>query len=36
MGTSAFGLIEVGTQRLSTWEARLEIVRRAIDYLENR
>ena len=34
--TAAFGVIEVGTQRLSIWEARLEILRRAIDYLENR
>lgn len=36
LGTATFGVIEVGTQRLSVWEARLEIVRRAIDYLENR
>lgn len=35
-GTAAFGVIEVGSQRLSVWEARLEILRRAIDYLENR
>lgn len=34
--TAAFGVIEVGTQRLSVWEARLEILRRAIAYLENR
>lgn len=34
--TAAFGAIVVDTQRLSVWEARLEIVRRAIDYLENR
>lgn len=34
--TVAFGVIEVGTQRLSVWEARLEILRRAIAYLENR
>lgn len=34
--TAAFGTIVVHTQRLSVWEARLEIVRRAIDYLENR
>ena len=34
--TAAFGVIEVGRQRLSVWEARLEILRRAIDYLENR
>lgn len=34
--TTGFGVIEVGTQRLSGWEARLEILRRAIDYLENR
>lgn len=33
--TAALGVIEVGTQRLSVWEARLEILRRAIDYLEN-
>jgi hypothetical protein len=26
----------VGTQRLTVWEARCEIVRRAIDYLEER
>lgn len=36
LGTAAFGIIEVGTQRLSVWEARLEIIRRAIDFLENR
>ncbi|HEV2195225.1 MAG TPA: hypothetical protein VGR55_06565 [Candidatus Acidoferrum sp.] len=36
LGTAAFGVIEVGTQRLSVWEARLEILRRAIAYLENR
>lgn len=35
LGTTAFGVIEVGTQRLSVWEARLEVIRRAIDYLEN-
>lgn len=35
LGTAAFGVIEVGTQRLSVWEARLEILRRAIAYLEN-
>lgn len=35
-GTAAFGVIEVGTQRLSVWAARLEVIRRAIDYLENR
>lgn len=34
--TAAFGVIEVDTQRLSAWEARLEILRRAIAYLENR
>jgi hypothetical protein len=34
--TAAFGVIELGTQRLSVWEARLEILRRAINYLENR
>lgn len=34
--TAAFGVIEVGTQRLSVSEARLEILRHAIDYLENR
>lgn len=34
--TGAFGVIEVGTQRLSVWQARLEILRRAIVYLENR
>ena len=34
--TAAFGVIEIGTQRLSVWEARLEILRRAIVYLENR
>lgn len=33
--TAAFGVIEVGTERLSVWEARLEVVRRAIAYLEN-
>ena len=26
----------VGTQRLTAWEARCEVVRRAIEYLENR
>lgn len=36
LGTAAFGVIEVGTQRLSVWEARLEVIRRAIDYLGNR
>lgn len=36
LGTAAFGVIEVGTQRLSVWEARLEILRHAINYLENR
>ncbi|HKW33543.1 MAG TPA: hypothetical protein VJN92_11100 [Candidatus Acidoferrum sp.] len=36
LGTAAFGVIEVGTQRLSVWEARLEILRRAINFLENR
>jgi hypothetical protein len=34
--TAAFGAIVVDTQRLSVWEARLEIVRRVSDYLENR
>lgn len=34
--TAAFGAIVVDTQRLTVWEARLEVVRRAIDYLENR
>jgi hypothetical protein len=33
---AAFGVIVVGTKQLSVWEARLEVVRRAIDYLENR
>ena len=28
--------IVVGTQRFTIWEARLEIIRRAIEYLENR
>jgi hypothetical protein len=28
--------ISVGTQRFTAWEARSEIVRRAIEYLENR
>jgi hypothetical protein len=28
--------VYVGTQGLTVWEARCEIVRRAIDYLENR
>jgi len=36
LGAAAFGIVEVGTQRLSVWEARIEIVRRAINYLENR
>ncbi|HKW61081.1 MAG TPA: hypothetical protein VJN89_00930 [Candidatus Acidoferrum sp.] len=36
LGTAAFGVIEVRTEHLSVWEARLEILRRAIDYLENR
>jgi hypothetical protein len=28
--------IVVGSQRLTAWEARCEIIRRAIEYLENR
>lgn len=36
MWAAAFGVIEVGRQRLSVWEARLEILRRAIAYLGNR
>jgi hypothetical protein len=28
--------IVVGTERFTVWEARREIVRRAIEYLENR
>lgn len=28
--------IFVGTRRFTTWEARCEVVRRAIEYLENR
>jgi len=36
LGTAAFGVLEVGAQRLPVWEARLEVVRRAIAYLENR
>jgi hypothetical protein len=28
-------IISVGTQQLPEWEARVEIVRRAIDYLQN-
>lgn len=35
LGTAAFGAIEVGAQRLSVWEARTEILRRSIVYLEN-
>lgn len=34
LGTAAFGVIEVGTQRLSVGEARTEILGRAMDYLE--
>jgi hypothetical protein len=29
------GTISVGTQQLTEWEARVEIVRRAVDYLQN-
>ena len=29
------GTMSVGTQQLTEWEARAEIVRRAIDYLQN-
>jgi hypothetical protein len=29
-------IIGVGTQRYTEWEARCEIIRRAIEYLENR
>ena len=36
LGTAAFGVIELGTQHLSVWEASLEILRRAIAFLENR
>lgn len=36
LGTAAFGVIEVGTQRLSVWETRTESLARAMDYLENR
>lgn len=36
LGTAAVGVIEVGTQRLSAWETRTEILARAMDYLENR
>ena len=36
LASAAFDVIELGTQRLSVWEARLEILRRAINYLENR
>lgn len=36
LGTAAFGVMQVGNQRLSVWKARLEVLRRAIDYLENR
>src|SRR5215467_8380195 len=35
LGAAAFGIIEVSAQRFSVWEARIEIVRRAIDFLEN-
>jgi hypothetical protein len=35
-GDRGIGLIEVGSQQLSIWEARIEILRRAIRYLENR
>jgi hypothetical protein len=31
-----FETIVVGTQRYTEWEARCEIIRRAIEYLENR
>jgi hypothetical protein len=34
MGRSA-AIISVGSQRFTEWEARLEIVSRAINYLEN-
>jgi hypothetical protein len=36
LGAAAFGVIAVGTKSLSVWDARVEIVRRAVDYLENR
>lgn len=36
IGAAGFWVIEVGMQRFSVWEARLEVIRRAIDYLENR
>ena len=36
LGTAAFGVIDMGTQRLSVWEVRLEVLRRAIAYLESR
>ena len=36
LGTAAFGVMEVGTQRLSAWDARLEVLRRTIAHLENR
>lgn len=29
-------IIVVGSQRLTAWEARCEVIRRAIEYLENR
>jgi len=32
----AFKTIVVGTQRYTEWEAQCEIIRRAIEYLENR
>lgn len=36
LASAAFGIIEVDTRRLSVWEARLEILRRAIAFLGNR
>lgn len=35
-GAPASPNIFVGTQRLTAWEARCEVVRRAIEYFENR
>ena len=36
LASAAFGVIEVGTKSLSVSEARIEILRPAMNYLENR
>jgi len=36
-GSAIFsGTVSIGTQLFSAWEARCEVVRRALEYLENR